>query len=341
MSLAVKYRPKSWDDVIGQETTVKILKHQVETNSTVSAYLFQGSSGCGKTTCALIFANEINHGEGHPIMQDAASNNSVDNVRQIIDAAKQRSLDSEYKIYIIDECHALSSASWQAFLKLLEEPPKYTKFIFCTTNPEKIPPTILSRVQTFSFSKVSDQLLIDRLKHVLVLERNESSNVNCSSYELADDSLAYIARLSNGSVRQAIAYLEKCISCTTNPTYEDVVAAIGSSDYTNMSKLFLAIANKDSRSAISIIDSVYLSGNDVKSFLYNFLLFVLDLSKSSIFDNDLSVTSLPNISDIQNLFNYSDQFVSILNEIVDIYESNKTTNDVRFMLEARIIKMCV
>ena len=150
-SLAVQFRPKTFDEVVGQETIIKILKKQVETQQFKNCYLFSGASGCGKTSVARIFAKTINNGVGEPIEIDAASNNGVDNIRNIIEEANKRSLDSDYKVYIMDEAHSLTSQSWQSLLKTIEEPPKYTIFIFCTTNPEKIPETILNRLQKFNF----------------------------------------------------------------------------------------------------------------------------------------------------------------------------------------------
>ena len=143
-ALAVKYRPYDWSSVVEQESVKIILQNQLETGENKNAYLFVGSAGCGKTTCARILANELNKGQGNPIELDAASNNGVDDVRNIIQQAQTKSLNSEYKVFIIDECHAISSAGWQAFLKLIEEPPARSVFIFCTTNPEKIPATIIS-----------------------------------------------------------------------------------------------------------------------------------------------------------------------------------------------------
>ena len=166
-TLAVKYRPKTWDDVTEQYSVCIILKQQLETNTFKSAYLFCGGAGTGKTTCARIFADEINKHLGNPIELDAASNSSVDDVRNIIQQAKTKSLDSEYKVFIIDECHAISNTGWQAFLKLIEEPPAKSIFIFATTNPEKIPKTILSRVQRYDFKRISQQGIVDRLKYVL------------------------------------------------------------------------------------------------------------------------------------------------------------------------------
>ena len=170
VSLAVKYRPKCWEDVTEQSVVKDILENQVKTKTVQSAYLFTGPSGTGKTTSARIFANMINDGKGNPIEVDAASNSGVDNIRQIIEDAKRKPLDAEYKIFIVDECHSLSDSSWQALLKTLEEPPKFTIFIFCTTNPEKIPATILSRVQRYNFQKISNKGIVKRLEDICKME---------------------------------------------------------------------------------------------------------------------------------------------------------------------------
>lgn len=169
-TLAVKYRPHTWEDVVEQDSTKVILQQQLESGNVKNAYLFVGGAGTGKTTCARIFANEINHHEGTPIELDAASNSSVDDVREIIKQAKTKSLDSEYKVFIIDECHSLSNTAWQAFLKLIEEPPAKSIFIFCTTDKHKIPKTILSRVQEFSFQRISQKSIANRLEYILQQE---------------------------------------------------------------------------------------------------------------------------------------------------------------------------
>lgn len=173
ISLAVKYRPKSFDDVTEQESIKVILKQQLESGGVKHAYLFCGGAGTGKTTCARIFASEINKDKGNPIEMDAASNSSVEDVRNIIQQAKTKALDSEYKVFIIDECHAISLMGWQAFLKLLEEPPAKSIFIFCTTDPQKIPKTILSRVQRYDFQRISTSGICDRLVHII-----EQENIN-------------------------------------------------------------------------------------------------------------------------------------------------------------------
>ena len=169
-ALAVKYRPTTFDDVVEQGSIKIILQEQIATGTIKNAYLFTGGAGTGKTTCARIFANEINNHQGTPIEMDAASNSSVDDVRRIIEQAQTKALDSEYKIFIIDECHSLSNTAWQAFLKLLEEPPAKSIFIFCTTDPNRIPKTILSRVQRYDFNRISTEGIVNRLKYILEQE---------------------------------------------------------------------------------------------------------------------------------------------------------------------------
>ena len=176
ISLAVKYRPKKFDEVVECSATKVILQQQLSSHDIKNAYLFCGPAGCGKTTCARIFANEINNGNGSPIELDAASNNSVDDVREIIQQAKTASLDSEYKVFILDEVHALSNSAWQAMLKVLEEPPVKSIFILCTTDPQKIPKTILSRVQRYNFQRLSQQAIFDRLKKIIEFENEELKN---------------------------------------------------------------------------------------------------------------------------------------------------------------------
>ena len=144
-ALSLKYRPQTFDEVVGHEVIIKILKTQIEQGSVGHALLFAGKTGTGKTTVSRLLASAINEGLGTPIEIDAASNNGVDNVRAIIEDAKERAIDCTYKVYIIDEAQGLSNAAWQAFLKCIEEPPKYSIFIFCTTDPQKIPATIVNR----------------------------------------------------------------------------------------------------------------------------------------------------------------------------------------------------
>ena len=166
-ALAIKYRPQNFSQLTEQSAVVTILTNQIETNTIKHGYLFAGGAGTGKTTSARIFANMINKGAGTPIELDAASNNSVEDIRRLTEDAQTQSIDSEYKVFVIDECHSLSNQAWQAMLKTLEEPPAKAIFIFCTTNPEKIPQTILSRVQRYNFQRISQEGILTRLEYIL------------------------------------------------------------------------------------------------------------------------------------------------------------------------------
>lgn len=340
MSLAVKYRPHDFDNVVGQLTTVKILKQQLASDNLVGCYLFCGPSGCGKTTIARIFSNEMNDYKGHPIEIDAASNNSVDNVRLIIQNAKQRSLDSKYKIYIIDECHALSNASWQAFLKLIEEPIPFTKFIFCTTNPEKIPTTILTRVQQFNFTKVTSEDIKNRLKYIINCEKDElfgdmdtAMLGDPPDYEYTEEALDYIVSLSNNGVRQAIANLEKCLAYSTVLCMDSVTAALGSGNYEDMSQFITAVISSDTNTSISILENLYQTGIDPKQFIYNCLIFVLDLNKSRLSSVN---NTLPDIEPVINLLQYNSKFLWLLSSLSKLYEEIRYENNPLPVIEISI-----
>ena len=223
-TLAVKYRPTSWDEVSEQSSTKIILQQQLESGEVKNAYLFCGPAGCGKTTCARIFANDINKGEGNPIELDAASNNGVDDVRNIIQQAKTKSINSEYKIFIIDECHALSNSAWQAMLKIIEEPPAKSIFIFCTTDPQKIPKTILSRVQRYDFQRISQKGIVDRLW--CILDKEHYNDISRENLDYSDNALEYIAKLADGGMRDAITFLDKCLAYHPKLTLKHVTEAL-------------------------------------------------------------------------------------------------------------------
>lgn len=275
-SLAIKYRPHTFDDVVEQGAIKTILRQQLEDNETKNAYLFCGGAGTGKTTCARIFANEINHFEGNPIEMDAASNSSVEDVREIIQQAKTKSLESEYKVFIIDECHSISNTGWQAFLKLLEEPPAKSIFIFCTTDPQKIPKTILSRVQRYDFQRISHKGVVDRLTYILNAEQQEANEFT----NIDPAALDYIAKIADGGMRDAITMMDKCLSFSSTLSLENVVKALGVADYETMVDLSVNILiNKQQVEILNIIEEVHRSGKDLKQFIKTYTNFVLDLNK--------------------------------------------------------------
>lgn len=334
-SLAVKWRPNDWGSVCGQKSIIRILSRQLELNEIKNAYLFCGASGCGKTTLARIFANKINNHIGEPIEIDAASNNGVDNVKSIIKAAQERAIDTKYKIYIIDECHMITTQGWNAFLKCIEEPPAYTIFMFCTTDPQKIPATILNRVQRFNISRISLDLVVDRLRYICEQE----------GYINYEEAIHYIAKISDGGMRDAICTLEKCSSFDTDLSINNVLESLGNYSYETFFTLVNSIIDGNEAQVISIIDSFYNAGNDLKLFLDSFLSFCLDISKFSIF-KDISMTKIPstmqaaldnsiNFDGATNYYNYLLDRLLNLKQLVKNDSSIKDTITVVFLQMTR------
>lgn len=291
IALAIKYRPKTFDDLTEQEAVVTILENQIMSNTIKHGYLFCGGAGTGKTTSARIFANMINKGSGTPIELDAASNNSVEDIRRLTEDAQTQALDSEYKVFVIDECHSLSNQAWQAFLKTLEEPPVKSIFILCTTNPEKIPQTILSRVQRYNFQRISFEGIVNRLKHIWDSEV-ETWCLSEKSY-CNEEALEYIAKIADGGMRDAITLMDKCLSYSKELTLGNVVKALGVADYDTMYNLTRDIFTGDKADIITVITEVYNSGMDLKLFMKNYFEFILDLSIYAISKN-IAFTKIPN-----------------------------------------------
>lgn len=331
-SLAVKYRPKEFSDVSSQKALIKILEQQIKINSFSNAMIFAGPSGTGKTTLARIFANKINKGRGEPIEVDAASNNGVDNIRLIIDSAIERSLDSEYKIFIIDECHMITTAGWNAFLKCIEEPPKYTIFIFCTTDPQKIPQTITNRCQVFSLNRVDDASIYNRLAYIC----------DCENYNRAGNTgISYITKLSNGSMRQAISYLDKCKDFSTDITLQNVIDCLGNYSYDIFFALTNSIIDGNRVKVFEIFDDLYNSGTDLKLFITKYLEFILQLLKYLLF-KDISVVNLPQHleNDIKytiNIDNAEEFFMAYLDRILKIKQAIKNDGDIKTTIEVMLL----
>ena len=267
-TLAVIYRPTKFEDVSEQKNVIGILKNQLENKECKNAYLFCGGAGTGKTTCARIFANELNGGKSVPVEIDGASNNGVENVRGIIEQARFMPLEGQYKVYIIDECHMLSIGAWNAMLKLLEEPPARTVFIFCTTDPQKIPATILSRVQKYDFNRISTPGIVARLKYICEQEKLKAS----------DDALEFLARLAAGGMRDAISLMDKCFSYSKELTLDNVTAALGLVSYDCLFTILDNVIKKQSGAVLKEIDGVYQHGLDIKQFIKSFITFMIDVS---------------------------------------------------------------
>lgn len=334
--LANKYRPKTFEDVSEQGAIKKIIENQIKNNDLRNAYLFCGGAGTGKTTCARIVANMINSGKGKPIELDAASNNSVDDVRKIINDSKFRALDSKYKIYIIDECHSLSNAAWQAMLKLLEEPPASTVFIFCTTDPQKIPRTILSRVQRYNFQRISKDGIIKRLKFIIEQENSENLQSRIIYEEPAID---YIAKQAQGGMRDAITTLDKCLQYSKELTLNNVVKVLSSGvtpyELFDFTKLLL---DKNAEGAISKLNEFFMSGIDMSLLLNMYFDFLLNLQKYLLLNN-ANVSNLP-IDILQQCpRDAAYQIREYIQKLYNVMSAPKM--DIKALLEAWVIERCI
>ena len=334
-ALATKYRPRTFKDVVCQDNVKKVLSNQLKTGEIKQAYLFCGSSGTGKTTSARIFANEVNGGKGKPIEIDGASNNGVDNVRSIIDDCKMKSLDSNYKVYIIDEVHMLSLGAFNALLKVLEEPPKGVIFILCTTDPHKIPATILSRLQRFDFKRIPQFEIVERLKYIL----NEEGD---TTYDI--EALEYIAKLADGGMRDAIMKLDTVLGYTNNITLQAVLDCLGITNYQHLLGIVQGIINKQPGEPIQIIDKIYRDGKDLKLFVKDLNKFVLDLCKLNITRNK-ELTMIPTdimrqcIHIATNTSKYD--LVDILDALNNLLDKIKYEQNPKNLVESELIILCL
>lgn len=343
-ALALKYRPRTFDDVVEQGSVKQILQEQLRTKTHQNCYLFTGGAGTGKTTCARIFANDVNEGKGNPIEIDAASNNGVDNVREIIEDAKFKALDAPYKVYIIDECHMLSTGAWNAMLKLIEEPPAQTIFIFCTTDPQKIPATIISRVQRYDFQRITHDSIVNRLKYILDMENEEILNDDGPDRAITYDieALGYIAKLADGGMRDAITLLDKCLSFSPDINVENVVQALGTVDYQVMFDLTDAIIDMRAGDAVTIIEEAHRSGIDLKQFIKQYSYFVLDAYKYYLLGG-FEYLQIPSTY-VDRLDAWDDETYDFLKELLD--EVIKLNADIKWepnpkpLIEATIILLC-
>lgn len=332
-ALAIKYRPQTFEEVCSQKSIIKILKKQISTKTFKNCYLFAGASGTGKTTCARLLADAINNHKGSPIEIDGASNNGVDNVRNIIDDANERAIDAEYKVYIIDEAHMITTAGWNAFLKMVEEPPKYTIFIFCTTDPQKIPETIINRTQRYNFTKVSTEEIENRLRYICEQEK-------FTNYE---ESIAYLSKVSFGCVRQAITLLDKVAAYSTDVNINNVLMVLGDFSYENLFTLTNSIIDGDEKVVLSILDNAYNSGYDLKQFVEQYLDFVLDLTKYCLF-KDMSILKIPHsmeekVKYCTNIENNTSYFNKLLDKVLEIknrirYDANMKTTVSIMLIQA-------
>ena len=333
ISLATKYRPTTFEEVCGQTSIVKILERQLALGQFNNCYLFSGPTGCGKTTLARIFANKINKNIGQPIEIDAASNNGVNEIRLITQDAQERSLEGEYKIYIIDEVHMLTSQAWNAFLKCIEEPPMYTIFMFCTTDAQKIPETIKNRLQRFNLSKISTSDIVNRLTYICMVE-------NVRNYA---ESVDYISKISNGCLREAISSLDKCLSLSLDMHIDNTIDILGNYSQLMFSKLTDAIVDGNEQFIIQTVEDFSNRGHNLKLFVEQYLTFVFDLSKFCMF-GDLKTTQIPEslieqVKYTTGIENNAKYFTNMANELLDLKNMIRYDDDIKTSVEITLIKI--
>ncbi len=290
MALYRKFRPMVFDDVKGQEGIVTTLQNQIKTERVGHAYLFCGTRGTGKTTIAKILAKAVNCENpvnGSPCCEcemcrkiaagismnvieiDAASNNGVDNIREIIDEVTYSPTEGKYKVYIIDEVHMLSAGAFNALLKTLEEPPSYVIFILATTEFHKIPITILSRCQRYDFRRINMEMLASRMRELTEKE----------AVDIEEAALMYIAKAADGSMRDALSLLDQCIAFHYGErlTYEMVLDVLGAVDTEIFADLLDAVLDKNITGAIRILDDIVLQGRDLSQFVSEFTWYLRNL----------------------------------------------------------------
>ena len=301
LALYRKYRPVDFNNVYGQEEVVTVLKNAIVTGKISHAYLFCGPRGTGKTTIAKIVARLVNCDnliDGNPcgkcynclnylnsndiVEIDAASNNGVDEIRELRDKVNLVPSNAKYKVYIIDEVHMLTMQAFNALLKTLEEPPSHVIFILATTEPHKIPLTISSRCQKFRFSKISDDKIFDRLKDICY----------CENISTDDDTLYEIARLSDGGMRDAINILDQLVAYSNgNITIDDVYKVNGSVSYNDLYNLLNNIIINNKIEIINFVDYLNNSGKDIVKFIEELLIFLKDviIFKNTGIDSNISI----------------------------------------------------
>lgn len=338
-TLAVKYRPKSFKELIGQEYIKEVLQNQIKNNNLGKSYLYTGPSGVGKTTVARIFASNI---DSEVIEIDAASNSGVDNVRSISENAKYKPLNNNYKVYIIDECHMLSKGAWNALLKILEEPPKHVIFILATTEPHKVPTTIISRSQRFNFTKPSKHLIQENLLNI-----SKSEN-----FKVKDSVLSYISKLADGGVRLSITMLEACMNVEQEINVEEVEKVLGHIPTKYFIEILEAVSLRDREKIFTLVNKYHYEGLDFNRFTEQIVMFVLDLHKyavtrdmqylrtSSMYEDDIKdilnnlVKDLDNnVEKLQRMLDY------ILKSLTYLYYSSFKLEPKRYLLECVLIDL--
>lgn len=357
MALYRKFRPSTFDEVKGQDHIVTTLKNQLEAGRIGHAYLFCGTRGTGKTSVAKLLAKavncehpvdgnpcgvcescrEIQEGSSMNVMEiDAASNNGVDNIRDIKEQVQYSPASGKYKVFIIDEVHMLSMGAFNALLKTLEEPPEYVIFILATTEVHKIPITILSRCQRYDFHRITADIIADRLMELMSEEHVEAE----------EKALRYVARMADGSMRDALSLLDQCIAFYLGKklTYENVLEVLGTVDISVYAKLLDSILANDVAAVIGIIGRVVEQGRELSQFITDFIWYLRNLLLAGKGDASMEAleVSAEQLSLMQKKAGQVEEetvirYIRILSELLN---QIRFATSKRVLAEVALIKMC-
>ena len=348
-----KFRPLKFEDIVGQEHITKTLKNQVMAGRVGHAYLFNGTRGTGKTSAAKVLAravNCLNPQNGEPcneceickaalagtltdiVEMDAASNNSVEDVRIIRDEVNFLPTLAKYRVYIIDEVHMLSTGAFNALLKTLEEPPAHVKFILATTEPQKLPATILSRCQRFDFKKISEENIEKRLKYIC----------DESKIEITEEALKIIAILSEGAMRDALSILERCIQEGNNKIDENLVKdLVGIPKLEFINGIAKSIITYDVENALAIIDEVIKQGKDINNLVWEIIKYIKDILVYKTSEK-LEIYNKNEVEQIKKLSEKisKDRLLQIIYDLSELQNNMKWSTQKTLLFQVEIIKLC-
>ena len=352
-----KFRPSKFEEVKGQDAVVTTLKNQIINDRIGHAYLFCGTRGTGKTSIAKLFAKAVNcenPQDGSPcgecqtckniaagvsmnvIEMDAASNNSVEDVRQIVEEVQYSPTEGKYKVYIIDEAHMLTAAAFNALLKTLEEPPSYVLFILATTESHKIPITINSRCQRYDFKRISIETMANRMKELMEIE----------NISVEDRALQYVAKCADGSMRDALSLLERCIAFYLGDelTYDKAIDVLGAVDTQVYSEILRAVVDNDVKQVITTLENLIMKGKDLSQFVSDFTWYVRNLLLLKTSDNvdeliDMSSENLARLKEESEMVEVESlmRYIRILSELSG---EIKFSSQKRVLIEVALIKLC-
>lgn len=354
VALYRKFRPKTFDEVVGQEHIEKTLKNQIMNHRVGHAYLFSGGRGSGKTSTAKILARAVNclHPvNGEPCNEceickqalegnlvditemDAASNNGVDNIRDIREEVEFIPTTAKYRVYIIDEVHMLSTGAFNALLKTLEEPPAHVIFILATTEPQKLPATILSRCQRFDFKRISREDIMKRLNYIC--EENGT--------KIEENALRMIANLADGAMRDAISILDRCVSDGDEVITEEKIRELsGVPQFEYLSQMAEALIQKNPEKVLQIAEKLIQEGKDINVFLWELIKLVRDIVIFSI-DGRLVAYSEEEQKVLQSIYAQGKKeiFLSLIGKLSEIQNNLKWSTEPSILFETGMIKLCL